>query len=185
MRIKLFLYYIMLLCATVTFAGDFSLVPLPSSVQMAEGEFVFGKKLNVAVADYPGDSLQAVVDRFAPGFSKSTGVVLKKSKIEKAQMSVSVNSKLPYEGYRLKVEKKGIAVEVSSPAGLFYALQTLRQIVESPVASDGAIPALSILDWPDLQYRGVVEGFYGTPWSHQTRLSLIDTYGRYKMNYYI
>ena len=30
-----------------------------------------------------------------------------------------------------------------------------------------------------------MEGFYGTPWSHETRLSLIDTYGRYKMNYYV
>ena len=88
MRIKLFFYFIMLLCGTVTFAADFSLVPLPSSVQTAEGEFVFGKKLNVAVADYPGDSLKAVVDRFAEGFSKSTGVVLKKSKRKAAHLSV-------------------------------------------------------------------------------------------------
>ena len=64
-------------------------------------------------------------------------------------------------------------------------MQTLRQIVESPASAEGHIPALTINDWPDLQYRGVVEGFYGTPWSHEVRLSLIDTYGRYKMNYYI
>ena len=47
------------------------------------------------------------------------------------------------------------------------------------------MPMLTIIDYPDLQYRGVVEGFYGTPWSHEVRLSLIDTYGRYKMNYYV
>ena len=87
--------------------------------------------------------------------------------------------------YMLNISLAGIAIKAYDELGVFYALQTLRQIVESPVASEGAIPALSILDWPDLQYRGVVEGFYGTPWSHQTRLSLIDTYGRYKMNYYI
>lgn len=87
--------------------------------------------------------------------------------------------------YMLNISFDGIAIKAYDELGVFYALQTLRQIVESPVAAEGALPALSILDWPDLQYRGVVEGFYGTPWSHQTRLSLIDTYGRYKMNYYI
>lgn len=190
MRIKLFLYYIMLMCATVTFAGDFSLVPLPSSVQMAEGEFVFGKKLNVAVADYPGDSLQAVVDRFAPGFSKSTGVVLKKSKIEKAQMSVSVNAKLPYEGYRLKVEKKGIAVEVSSPAGLFYALQTLKQLMPRNVMAEVAdasrerwsLPSVVIEDAPRFGWRGFMldEGrhFYGK----EEVKKIIDLMASYKLN---
>ena len=87
--------------------------------------------------------------------------------------------------YMLNISFDGIAIKAYDELGVFYALQTLRQIVESPVAAEGSLPALSILDWPDLQYRGVVEGFYGTPWSHQTRLSLIDTYGRYKMNYYI
>lgn len=87
--------------------------------------------------------------------------------------------------YILDIAPKGIAITAYDEAGAFYALQTLRQIVESPIAAEGAIPALTINDWPDLKYRGVVEGFYGVPWSHATRLSLIDIYGRYKMNYYI
>lgn len=87
--------------------------------------------------------------------------------------------------YTLNIAPNGIAVNAYDELGVFYALQTLRQIVESPAAEGGKLPTLSIVDWPDLQYRGVVEGFYGTPWSHEVRLSLIDTYGRYKMNYYI
>ena len=35
------------------------------------------------------------------------------------------------------------------------------------------------------KFRGVVEGFYGTPWSHETRLSILDHMGRYKMNSYV
>ena len=87
--------------------------------------------------------------------------------------------------YALEISKGTITIDAYDDAGAFYAIQTLRQIVESPIAAEGKLPALSINDWPALKYRGVVEGFYGEPWSHETRLSLIDFYGRFKMNYYI
>ena len=88
--------------------------------------------------------------------------------------------------YALTVHhREGITIKAYDELGAFYALQTLRQIVESPRGKEGSIPALVIRDWPDLKYRGVVEGFYGTPWSHAARLSLIDFYGRHKMNYYV
>lgn len=47
------------------------------------------------------------------------------------------------------------------------------------------MPYLEINDYPDLPNRGVVEGFYGTPWSHEVRMSLIDFYGKFKMNTYL
>ena len=88
--------------------------------------------------------------------------------------------------YTLTVHhREGITIKAYDELGAFYALQTLRQIVESPRAKEGTIPAMVIRDWADLKYRGVVEGFYGTPWSHAARLSLIDFYGRHKMNYYV
>ncbi len=87
--------------------------------------------------------------------------------------------------YSLQISEGTIDIAAYDDAGAFYAIQTLRQIVESPISAEGIIPAMYINDWPTLKYRGVVEGFYGTPWSHETRLSLIDFYGRFKMNYYI
>ncbi len=87
--------------------------------------------------------------------------------------------------YALKISDGTIDIKAYDDAGAFYAIQTLRQVVESPISADGKLPAMDVCDWPDLKYRGVVEGFYGEPWSHQTRLSLIDFYGRFKMNYYI
>ena len=87
--------------------------------------------------------------------------------------------------YRLTIFSTGIVITAYDELGAFYAIQTLRQIVESPVAEDGKVPCMQIRDWPDLKYRGVVEGFYGEPWSHEARLSLIDFYGRFKMNYYV
>ena len=82
--------------------------------------------------------------------------------------------------YRLTVSDKGVSVTGYNERGAFYGLQTLRQVLEG-----GTLPHMDICDWPDLKYRGVVEGFYGTPWSHEVRTSLIDFYGANKMNTYI
>ncbi len=82
--------------------------------------------------------------------------------------------------YRLTVTEKGVKITGYNERGAFYGIQTLRQILRS-----GKLPYIEINDWPDLKYRGVVEGFYGTPWSHEVRLSLIDFYGENKMNTYI
>lgn len=87
--------------------------------------------------------------------------------------------------YALSIGKKGIAITGYDARGAFYGIQTLRQIAESPISENLALPYLEIDDYPDLPLRGVVEGFYGTPWSHEVRLSLIDFYGRFKMNSYL
>lgn len=85
--------------------------------------------------------------------------------------------------YTLTISDRGIDIAAFDDRGRFYAEQTLRQIQESAPAD--SLPRLVINDFPELEHRGVVEGFYGTPWSHRVRLSLIDFYGRNKMNTYI
>lgn len=87
--------------------------------------------------------------------------------------------------YRMNISDKGISITGYDEKGAFYGIQTLRQLVESPAAVNGELPHLDINDYPDLKYRGVVEGFYGTPWSHEVRMSLIDFYGKFKMNSYL
>lgn len=86
--------------------------------------------------------------------------------------------------YALVINRKGIAIVGFDERGAFYGIQTLRQIMSQPVSVNG-IPYMAINDYPDLPSRGVVEGFYGTPWSHKVRLSLIDFYGKSKLDTYI
>ena len=87
--------------------------------------------------------------------------------------------------YHLTINASGICITGRDERGAFYGLQTLRQIVESEFAKGEKIPYTEVRDYPSLEARGVVEGFYGTPWAHQARLSLIDFYGRFKLNTYI
>lgn len=87
--------------------------------------------------------------------------------------------------YTMRIDKKGVTIVGYDERGAFYGIQTLRQLIESPIAAEKQLPYLDINDYPDLPNRGVVEGFYGTPWSHQVRMSLIDFYGKFKMNTYL
>lgn len=87
--------------------------------------------------------------------------------------------------YVLSIDKKGISINGYDERGAFYGIQTLKQIVGSAAAAEGKLPYMVINDYPDILYRGVVEGFYGAPWSHEVRMSLIDFYGKFKMNSYL
>ncbi|MCD7816260.1 MAG: beta-N-acetylglucosaminidase domain-containing protein, partial [Bacteroides sp.] len=84
------------------------------------------------------------------------------------------------EGYYLSIEKDKIVIAGADEQGLFYGVQTLAQLLTLP-----KLPLVQVTDYPDLPYRGVVEGLYGTPWSHDARLSKLEFYGKNKMNVYL
>lgn len=87
------------------------------------------------------------------------------------------------EAYVLKVdaEEKTVALLGTDAAGLMYACSTLQDILEQ---GGTQIRSLEVEDYPDIPFRGFIEGFYGA-WSHQNRMSLLEYCGRYKMNTYI
>ena len=92
----------------------------------------------------------------------------------------------PVEGaYKLTIDKNGVTITGYDAVGEFYGFKTYEAIMKSPVAADRKLPFLEINDWPELPVRGVVEGYYGKPWSHEARLALIDFFGKNKLNTYI
>ena len=65
------------------------------------------------------------------------------------------------EGYTLDVSRTGVALRAPEPAGLFYAVQTLRQLLPpeifraAPVAGvEWTIPAVAVEDQPRFTWRG-------------------------------
>jgi hyaluronoglucosaminidase len=91
---------------------------------------------------------------------------------------------IPAEGYALasKAHPQGglVAIAGADADGIYYGTQTLRQL-----AREGAVAAVSILDFPLMGLRGSIEGFYGQPWSHAERLDQLAFYGDIKANTYV
>ncbi|MDG4805637.1 beta-N-acetylhexosaminidase [Micromonospora sp. WMMD1120] len=93
------------------------------------------------------------------------------------------------EGYRLDITTDGVRLTAATAAGLFYGVQTLRQLlpaaIESPVpvTERWALPRGTITDAPRFPYRGamldVARHFFGV----EDVLRVIDHLARYKLNH--
>lgn len=84
------------------------------------------------------------------------------------------------EGYYLKITPNEIVIAGADESGTFYGVQSLLQMLNA-----GRLPLVEITDFPSVECRGVIEGFYGNPWSHEDRLRQFDFYGKTKMNTYV
>lgn len=87
--------------------------------------------------------------------------------------------------YTLRLKPGNVIINAVDTDAVFYAAGTLRQILASAASNGVPVPAMTVTDRPAFPFRGVVEGFYGTPWSHETRLRMLDHMGRNKMNSYV
>lgn len=88
------------------------------------------------------------------------------------------------EGYYLSITENEIVVAGYDNRGLYYSIRTLKQWLEQSQAQ-GRLTEVVITDWPDIATRGVVEGFYGQPWSHEARKGILDFCSEQKLNTYI
>jgi hyaluronoglucosaminidase len=99
------------------------------------------------------------------------------------ELGVADHTGLGAEGYVLAAGRHGgrdhIVLDGADGAGAFYAAETLGQLVRPHW-----MPGVAVRDWPSMRYRGSIEGFYGTPWSHEDRLAHLDYLGAHKMNTY-
>jgi len=83
-------------------------------------------------------------------------------------------------GYFLSVGADRIVIAGNNGKGTFYGVQTLRQLL----AGDTVEP-VAITDWPATANRGVIEGFYGNPWSFTDRCRQFEFYGANKLDTYV
>jgi len=95
------------------------------------------------------------------------------------------NRDLDKQGYVIRVTDSGALVAGRTAQGLFYGVQTLRQLLrpEGPAEKTLAIPALVIRDWPSMEWRGVQDDISRGPISTLDYLKMqVRTLAEYKIN---
>ncbi len=92
-----------------------------------------------------------------------------------AQNHLALSAEMSAEGYALIVGPKRAAVIADSSAGVFYGVQTLRQLL--PVGKEKAtLPVGTVRDWPAMKYRGIDDDLSRGPFptmeflKHQIRI---------------
>jgi len=92
---------------------------------------------------------------------------------------------LDKQGYVIRVTDSGVLVAGRTAQGLFYGVQTLRQLLrpEGPGGKLLAMPALVIRDWPSMEWRGVSDDISRGPIPTVDYLKMqIRTLAEYKIN---
>lgn len=135
-----------------------------------------------------------LLDAFAPLVTKlrtAAGIDLAaparcKGNVVTAVLDPSVSNE---EGYLLAIEPNEIQIKASKPAGVFYAVQTLLQLlpekIESPVAVKNRqweVPCVRVEDAPRLSYRGIMLDVSRHLMAVDSIKRLIDLLAMQKMN---
>ncbi|MBC8986298.1 beta-N-acetylglucosaminidase domain-containing protein [Pedobacter sp. N36a] len=146
--------------------------PQPHELVMEPGSFPLGQALYVK----PGT--------LNPELQSLLNTVLKMDGGKKALPLTVLKSKSPAQrsgAYQLTINKEGVKISAADDRGVFYAAQTLIQLANAKTA----VPYVKVTDYPDVPFRGTVEGFYGEPWTQQDRIAQLRFYGQLKLNTYI
>lgn len=87
------------------------------------------------------------------------------------------------DGYDMEITSNEINIKVSNYRGIRYAFQALNEI--AIVDNKAKLPIIKISDAPSFKYRGIIEGYYGTPWSFEERMDMVDFMDKQRLNCYM
>lgn len=164
------------------FASDYPIInPKPQSIKMNEGAIDKPSKVRI-LASKKADkqSISLLESLFETSDNKKDFTILIGKKGDKEVRKYSKLIPNHPEGYWLSVEADKIIIAGYDYRGTYYGVQTLKQLINAD-----QLALCQISDYPNISARGVVEGFYGEPWSFENRMSQINFYGDNKLNTYI
>lgn len=159
----------LLLLALATNAAELRLVPVPQKLQLVPGEFSWSRQAGVVLtapqraedrfaaqqlAEELRNTMQVALASGAPQRPVYLGQVGDAS-MGRLLLGESLGDLREHgpEAYFLLVRPGGIIVAGVGPAGTFYGVQTLKQLIRANRRGQ-AIPCVRVLDWPGMRWRG-------------------------------
>ncbi len=149
-------------------ATKIALIPLPASLVVNEKQPGFNLTAATVLVVPDNAEVKKAVALFAQQIETPTGYKLKTISGNKALpksilFSLSNDASIPDDGYKLKTAAAGITLTAKNPAGIFYGIQTLLQLLPADIVSKSKstlkswlIPAVAIEDYPRFGWRGLM-----------------------------
>ncbi len=163
----------------------YNIYPLPQTIEYGSKEVVLTETIQIVnqeeQANHSLVKLKSGLEKLGKSYQVGTSV-------EKGMSSLSFVCDASYEAqkYSLEIDAEDearITIKGKDDTSLFYGVMTFLQILKN--AEKGKLATCKIEDYPEITYRGYIEGFYGYPWSHEDRLDLMVFAGEQKLNTYI
>ena len=126
---KISLFILILITVFHVYAQQSAIIPKPMEYAAGKGNFVLDKSCVIQF-----DASNKEIARIATFFSEYLATVydmkLDKTMGEKTiQFKIISSSNLGKEGYLLKVSDKTVVIVATEPNGLFYGMQTVKQML--------------------------------------------------------
>lgn len=171
------------------------LIPAPVSVTSGTGHFILNDKTGVQlltddasakrVSEFLLKKLSLVTGRTIPVVVDTRN----KSAANSIRFSLIKDASLGDEGYTLNVTTSGISIAANKPAGLFYGMQSLFQLMPKEIESSSVaknikwtVPVCSITDYPRFGWRGLMFDVSRHFFTKAEVKEFIDKMVKYKFN---
>lgn len=141
-----------------------ALIPQPVSVQATGSSFALSEQTRIHWGN--DERLQPLANQLAAYLRPATGFPLPIEQGETTPQDDFVylrlveDEELGEEGYELTITESGLTLAAQAPAGIFYGIQTLRQLLPPRIEADAPqqgpweIATGSLRDFPQYAYRG-------------------------------
>ncbi len=178
----------------MTQANPPSLIPLPLEYKAAPGAFTLTPATAIAIAPASAE-LAAIAEylaarlRLVTGFALPVHVSAEPMQNNDITLSTLPDSSFDKAEYRLSVTAHSVNLQAVSPTGLFYAVQTLRQLLPPTVEANSlqnetwSIPACEVRDAPRFAWRGFMLDVARHFFPPADIKRCIDLLALYKCNY--
>lgn len=178
--LSLLFFVFLFACSTNNQPLEINVIPKPNGINIRKGTLKMNRQLTIKAEN---ELLKPIVNQFKKEVADLVSV--KVADTGNATLYLELDkTKKDDESYFLKTNKKGIHISAGSPKGIYYGLQTLRQLIlfAKKKHDKYLLPLLTINDSPRFSWRGIMldesRHFFGIEKVKQ----LLDEMALHKLN---
>ncbi len=166
------------------------IIPTPQIIKISSGVFSFSPNSIIRISDeeleFTAKQIASSLDKYfdvEPSISTVKGNI-NLLIVEELPLPKSVDSTIQKQAYQLVIDNNMISIRSTTNRGIFYGAMSLIQLIENSHSMQ--LPKVNIIDWPDMDIRGISDDI------SRGQVSTIDNFkriinfiARYKMNTYM
>ena len=173
-------------------AAHIAIIPEPVKLVQNTGSFTLPATVTIEAPDLP--AVTSTVQFLEQRISIATGYSISHSKQAaaptiKLSLNKTADQTIGTEGYLLTATPTNITIVANQPAGLFYGVQTLLQLLPKEIESNTVmaqvkwqLPCVAITDYPRFGWRGLMFDVSRHFFTKQEVKDFINQMARYKLN---